>query len=215
MKIKTLTIIVVGIAVIGIGVYMVSTRTSEQIALEDDGFTRKPNDLRDTPIVDLDVPPYKGEAIDEVGDDPIIKDYPVEIVESYKEELAELATELSENPFDFDNWVRVGVLKKFFRNFEGARQVWEYANIIAPVNSVAHSNLGDLYGFYLNEFEKAEENYLKAIEVDPQFSQFYIGLAEFYYTHDRQPDAEDIINRGLETLPGDETLTMSLKRYGK
>jgi tetratricopeptide (TPR) repeat protein len=161
------------------------------------------------------LPSYKGDSIDNIGTDPIINTVSAATIEKYKKELTTLKDSLVKEPNNFDEWVQVGMIKKIFNNYSGARDAWEYACIVAPKNSIAYFNLGGLYGSYLHEFEKAELNYLRAIENDSKLAYLYLGLADFYWTFDvsKRDKADDIIRKGLEALPGDEALLQALQMY--
>jgi tetratricopeptide (TPR) repeat protein len=160
-------------------------------------------------------PPYIGDPIENIGNDSFIAQVPPASLLAYKTELAELKASLSKKPGNFDGWLRLGVIKKFFNNYTGARDAWEYANIIAPKNSSAYYNLGGLYGAYLKDFKKAEERYLTAIENDPKFSYLYVDFANFYWTFDisKKHLAKGVIEKGLVALPDDPSLLQALERY--
>lgn len=169
------------------------------------------------PVLNPSLPKYGGEPIDKIGNDSFIQQVPPDYLKKYKEELTELKKILTENPNNVEKWLRVGVIKKFFNNYNGARDVWEYAKIVNPKFSTSYYNLGGLYGGYLRNNLKAEENYLKAIEIDPQLSYLYLGLAELYsvFYPEKKYLADDVILRGLKELPDNESLLQALKQYQK
>jgi tetratricopeptide (TPR) repeat protein len=168
-----------------------------------------------TPNWDYNFPRYHGESITKIGNDPFIKQVPEDYINNYKKELAEIKNSLSEDPTSVDDWLRVGIIKKFFNNYEGAKDVWEYAKLVNPRHSTAYFNLGGLYSGYLHDIDMAEENYLEAVEIDPTLPYLYIGLAEFYRTF--RPGSDDkidaLILKGLEVLPGDAALSKALEDY--
>jgi tetratricopeptide (TPR) repeat protein len=59
--------------------------------------------------------------------------------------------------------------------------------------AVLHLNSGDL--------DKAEESYLKAVEVDPLFPSTYINLADLYRMQGRDAEGERLLRRALELYP--------------
>lgn len=160
-------------------------------------------------------PPYTGDPIENIGNDPFVQQVPTDYLRKYKQELANFKKTLAENPEDAEGWVRVGVLKKFFNNYEGARDAWEYVKIINPAFSTPYYNLGGLYAGYLKDNPKAEENYLKAIEIDPNLTYFYLALAEFYsvFYKEKIDQVDDILLRGLAALPNNESLLGALRNY--
>ena len=157
--------------------------------------------------------PYAGDPIENIGQDPFIQQVPKDYLEKYKQELANFNNTLTENPGDAEAWVRVGVLKKFFNNYLGARDAWEYAKIVNPEFSIPYYNLGGLYAGYLKNNPKAEENYLKAIEVDPSSPYLYLGLAELYavFYPEKANQAANVILRGLKANPDEPSLIQALE----
>lgn len=161
------------------------------------------------------LPLYQGDPIDNIGEDPFIQQVPADYLEKYKQELANFKKTLAKNPGDVEGWIRVGVLKKFFNNYDGARDAWEYAKIVNPEFSTPYYNLGVLYGAYLKDLIKAEENYLKAIEIDPSLTYLYLALAEFYsvFYKEKIDRVDDVLRRGLAVLPDNESLLDALRNY--
>ena len=185
-----------------------------------------------------EVSPYSGRPVAEIKEDPeVVGIYPEETKTKLKNELLEIAKSVSENPDNLDNWLRAGVIKKFFGDYLGARDAWEYASLIRPQNSTSFANLGGLYGLYLKDFPKAEFNYKKAIENSPGDIYLYTSLADLYLntspdlvSKDRdlsgeRPDLEGgrsglesavaIIQSGLTANPDNITLLSYLARFYK
>lgn len=132
-------------------------------------------------------------------------------------DLKVLATVLSANPKGsggVDDWIAVGVIKKFFNDYEGARDAWEYAGVLYPGNALSFANLGNLYGFYLHDNTKAESNLKKAIANDPYQTAYYIGLADFYknvYTA-KKSEAIKVLLDGMSIIK-DVNLVLALATY--
>lgn len=160
-------------------------------------------------------PSYTGDPIDNIGNDPFIRQVPADYLEKYKQELANFKKTLTENPGNAEAWARVGALKKFFNNYLGARDAWEYAKIVNPKFSIPYYNLGGLYAGYLRDNPKAEENYFKAIEIDPSLDYLYLGLADFYkvFYPEKADQAVEVIRLGLKEFPDNESLLKALKHY--
>ena len=97
----------------------------------------------------VSLPRYAGQPIMTIGNDPIINQFPISVVEKQKTYLANLNTALQKNPYDFDSWMQVGNHKKFFNNYEGARDAWEYAKLLVPAQQLPYLNLANLYAYYL------------------------------------------------------------------
>ncbi|PIR88907.1 MAG: hypothetical protein COU07_03350 [Candidatus Harrisonbacteria bacterium CG10_big_fil_rev_8_21_14_0_10_40_38] len=161
------------------------------------------------------LPKYKGDAIENIGTDLFIAEIPKDVQEKYKNELSDLNEGLKNTPDNIDLWIQVGIIKKIFNNYNGARDAWEYAKIVNPKHSTPYYNLGGLYGSYIKDFEKAEENYLKAIEIDPTLGYLYLGLADFYenfYT-EKADQAIEVIKQGLVVVPDEPSLKQALEHY--
>lgn len=161
------------------------------------------------------LPRYAGDPIVNLGNDPIIQQVPQQYVNQYIDELFTLEGQVTAQPADVDAWIRIGFLKKFFNNYVGARDAWEYAKLVAPRHPVPYHNLGDLYGYFLRDLPKAEQNFLKAIEVEPNFPYLYLALVDFYNSayKQKQSQIDDILERGLRVLPNDESLKQTLESY--
>ena len=96
----------------------------------------------------------------------------------------------------------LGVYRKIIGDYEGAREVWEYASAIRPQNSVSFNNLGELYAYYLKNNKKAEENYAKAIENDPSAIYIYRNFFDFYrYFAKDTAKARAILEKGIAANP--------------
>ena len=79
-----------------------------------------------------------------------------------------------------DTWILLGTQYKIAEDFDKTIEAWEYAGVISPSNSVSFHNLGDLYGYYLRDVVKGEENFLKAISNSPNDIYLYFKTADFY-----------------------------------
>ncbi|OGZ99524.1 MAG: hypothetical protein A3D57_00700 [Candidatus Sungbacteria bacterium RIFCSPHIGHO2_02_FULL_46_12] len=162
------------------------------------------------------LPKYKGEAVEIVKEDQsVTASYPEETKKTKKRELLELAQKLAKNPNDLDNWLQVGVIKKFFGDYNGARDAWEYVNIIRPSNSVSFFNLGGLYALYLRDYPKAEANYKMAIKNSPLDAMYYTALSDLYRNSmpENAGKVLDVMNQGLAVNPDDTGLLVYVAGY--
>lgn len=160
---------------------------------------------------------YEGQDIADIGNDSFISRVPESQVEKYKAELLRLKGVLTENPTNVDGWIGVGLIKKFFNNYTGARDAWEYAKYLNNTNSLVYYNLGNLYGMFIKDYREAEENFLKAIELEKKSVDYYIGAADFYrnfYT-EKKEKAGEILEKGMREVPNDISLLVYTADYYK
>ena len=112
--------------------------------------------------------------------------------------IQNLSSQLKKDSDNLENWLVLGVYRKIIGDYEGAREVWEYAGAIRPQNSVSFNNLGELYAYYLKDNKKAEENYAKAIENDPSAIYIYRNFFDFYrYVAKDTIKARAILEKGI------------------
>ena len=160
---------------------------------------------------------YKGQDVADIGNDAFISKVPKEQVDKYKAELIRLRGVLEKNPLNVDAWMGVGNIKNFFGNYDGARDAWEYTGYLNDGNSVVYYNLGNLYGSYLKDYKKAEENFLKAIELENRNVNYYIGAADFYrnfYT-EKKAEVKKILEEGIRQVPNDVSILAYAGGYYK
>lgn len=155
------------------GSFLYEDQKADQVSTTDtDSVTDLPTEKDSEEVIENQAPPkktlpiYSGQPIAFLGNDPIIDQVSQEVVNKRRQMLAELAVSLSNDPNDFDGWMTVAYIKKIFNNYEGARDAWEYAKQVVSNSPLPYLNLGDLYGYYLRDLEKAEGNLLAAIQFD-------------------------------------------------
>lgn len=146
---------------------------------------------------------YNGSPVAELPADPqVLKQIPAETYEQSRLELAELALKLAENPRRSDDWMRVAFIKRFYHDYLGARDAYEYLNRIDESNALPFYNLGGLYGYYLKEPQKAVSKYRAAVARDPVNVSYYLGLADFYRdVLDDFAAAEAVLREGQSKSP--------------
>lgn len=134
------------------------------------------------------------------------------------------AAAVKNDPTYFDGWMEIGLLKKDIGDFIGARDAWDYAGEIEPLNSISFANVGDLYWRYLHEYAKAEENLKTSIKNKPNDPTTYITLADLYhYSYAAKHNlAPQVLLDGLKANPDDQSIMRHLayiyelrKEYGK
>jgi len=115
-------------------------------------------------------------------------------------------------------WPLIGMaqIKELVGDIEGAKQALIWAISLEPQSYIAHGNLANLYFHHYQDFAKAEEHYLKAIEPDdPKTITYYFDLHEIYrYFYKRDTVlAEDILKLGIERYPQAADLIAVLADY--
>jgi len=124
-----------------------------------------------------------------------------------KNKIEELIAAIKENPSNVSAWIDLGLYRKAAEDYEGAAEAWEYAGLLSPKNSVSFHNLGELYGYYIHDNEKAESALLKAIKNGPNEVHIYVKTAEFY--RDVVGDMEKargIVQKGINNNPNSQDL---------
>ena len=159
---------------------------------------------------------YQGISVGVLNaDQKIISQVPPDRVTELKNELQKLSGAVAENPADIESWMRAAQMKIFFSDFAGARDIWEYLTLVASNDATAFYNLGSLYTLDLPDYPRAEENFKKAIQKDPDFLIAYAGLAELYRTFyaGKRAEAVTVLLQGLERKPGEQSFIVTIGRY--
>lgn len=131
--------------------------------------------------------------------------------------IKRLADILKSDSARFDVWLDLGSYRKQSGDYEGAWEAWEYAAVLAPESYVPWNNLGDLYGSYLKNYPKAEENFKKAITLKQDYIGGYRSLYELYrYSYKEKSNlADDILLEGLSRNPKSTDIMILLAQYYK
>ena len=139
-----------------------------------------------------------------------------EIAKLYSDRIKETSAVLKNDPKLFDSWILLGTLRKGIGDYEGASLAWEYASELAPTNIISFNNLGDLYHFYLKQYEKAETNFKLAIK-NNHSTMSYQGLFDLYrYSYKTSTTlATDTLKEGIKKIPESIDLRVALAAYYK
>jgi tetratricopeptide (TPR) repeat protein len=131
--------------------------------------------------------------------------------------MKEIISRLEKNRYSFDDWLALGLHRKANGDFEGAREAWEFAALINPASHAAFGNLGVLYGYILEDSDRAEKDFLKAIENKPSESYWYVQLADFYRDVSKNiPKAKNILEKAAVAVPAEaEALRQYASGFGK
>ncbi len=91
-----------------------------------------------------------------------------------------LVERINKTPDSPSDWIDIGLTKKIFDDYAGARDAWEYAGLLNPKLTTPFENLGDLYWHFLQDYPKAELNYKKALANSPDEFSIYKDLSDMY-----------------------------------
>lgn len=124
---------------------------------------------------------------------------------------------LKDSPYSLEAWLGLGVLYKQAGDYRAAEEAWKYANALSPGNIVSFNNLGDLYHYYLKEYPKAEDMFLKAIKNDKKYTLSYMNLFDLYrYSYKTDTTrAADALKQGIAANPENIDLVIALAAYYK
>ncbi|MCH8889201.1 tetratricopeptide repeat protein [Patescibacteria group bacterium] len=137
--------------------------------------------------------------------------------EIMRTKIADAILNVKNSKRSFDNWLTLGNLYNQIQDYEGALEVYEYINILSPENNIGYTNVGNIYHYNLQDFEKAETNYLLSITKDVSSENAYIELHTLYknvYKTDTS-SAVDILLEGLENTDNNPDLMVMLASYCK
>lgn len=139
-----------------------------------------------------------------------------EILEKSLKDLNLQYQKLKEGDHVYVRWINIGLLKKRLNDFRGAEEAWQSAVQDNPDQPLAFGNLADLYLFDLREYQKAEEYYLKVLEMRENNYNDYFGLAALYRYNltEKMNLIEGLMLKGAEKNPAEaENYYMYLADY--
>lgn len=175
----------------------VSTSTVPAVNIEGAATTTPSINKEETKVIvnNIKVPSLDRPIVYPDNMDPKIKD-------DTRAKISKIISGLKSNNDSFNDWIDLGLYLKLLEDYQGAAEAWEYAGIIRPKNTASFSNLGVVYGYYLGKTALAESNFLRAIENDPNYINFYFQVYDFY--NDVMKDkmkAKAIIESGIKENP--------------
>lgn len=135
------------------------------------------------------------------------KGYPVENQLAVTEKMRNLQEAVKKNPADVTSWIEIGLYWKLLENYAKAESAWLYATKLTPGDYVTLGNLGVLYTYYVHDYVKAEEYFLKALEQGPEQTYLYFQMSDFYRdAYGNLSKAKNIVDRGILSNPKDKQL---------
>lgn len=96
-----------------------------------------------------------------------------------KTKMENIISLLRRDPNNAVLWSELGLYRKEVGDYEGTKEVWEFALELQPQNAIFAENLGVLYGWYLGNPAKAEAMLLRSVKIEPMPHR-YLRLSEFY-----------------------------------
>lgn len=130
-------------------------------------------------------------------------------------EIERLNSELEKYPNDYETLLKIGNINMMLEEYERAEGIFLQAVEAKPNYAPAYANLGELYGSFTREKNKAVEYYKKAIELSPWRSQYYRSLADLYWSDfpEKENEIEPLILEGAEKYPENKDFYTYLASY--
>ncbi len=141
--------------------------------------------------------------------------FPPDAARQMREVMGKIIADLKADTLNVSLWLELGLRRQEINDYVGAGEVFEYVTRLAPKDSTAFNNLGNLYHLYLKDFARSEQYFLKAIELEPTQAIYYNNLYDLYrYSYKRETTAAaDILKRGIKEMPERIDLYVALGAY--
>lgn len=124
--------------------------------------------------------------------------FPAEARKVMSDKINATAAVLKKDPQKSNEWLALAVFRKTIDDFEGARDIWEFLAAGNPQSSIPFANLANLYAFELKDPARAEENFIKAMQKDPNAIILYRQAYEFYrYVRKDDVKAKETLQKGI------------------
>ena len=124
------------------------------------------------------------------------------------------AGEMIKKDYTFiEAWLDFGAYRKLIGDYDGAIEAWIFLTVIRPKDPVAFNNLGGIYAFYLKDFMKGEQNFLRAVSNDPTKVGAYMQLITIYQETKQLDKMEPLLLSGIKNNSADPTLKILLARF--
>ena len=131
------------------------------------------------------------------------------------QKIEEITKKLKDDPKDELNWLNLGIYRKMLGDFEGAVSILNFVAVSWPSDYTPYNNLADLYQYYIKEYSLAEKNWLKVIELKPDYAQAYENLYGLYVSQytEKQREALPILLKGVKNNPKSVELLIYVARH--
>lgn len=129
-----------------------------------------------------------------------------------EEKIAAANTLIQEN-YDYDlPWLELAAYRQVLGDFDGAIAALDFLSAIRPKEYVSFHNLGVIYGFYLKNYPKSEENFLKSITNNPQNIDAYEQLITVYEAY-KPERIESLLLPAIQKNPSNVSFKIMLGNY--
>jgi tetratricopeptide (TPR) repeat protein len=130
----------------------------------------------------------------------------------YNENLERVKKSIRDNPTANDAWMDLAIVYRMISDHKGAVEIWEYQLARDPDLSVPLHNLGEYYFHYAKDYPKAEQYYVRSIELSPDLTQNYYDLFDMYrYVYKQDTTAAaDILEKGQRFVSGEEQVVFKI-----
>lgn len=98
------------------------------------------------------------------------------------------------------------------KDWNGAIDLFTSVLEVETDSAEIYNNLGLCYA-NIGDEEKAEKNYLRCIELNPELAQCYINLVDLYYKQRRLGEGINILSYAIDMLPDDIIFRHYLARF--
>ncbi len=125
--------------------------------------------------------------------------------------MIDLIKKLKIEPQNRDMWLDLAIDWKIIGDYQVSVEILNYIVILWPNDYVPFNNLADLYQFYIKNYQLAEKNWLKVIDLNPGYTDAYQNL--YYLYEQNQGEALKILLLGLKNNPKNTGFMILIARH--
>jgi len=129
-----------------------------------------------------------------------------------EEKIAAASKTIRENYNYEPPWLDLSAYRQVLGDFDGAIEALDFLGTIRPKGYVSFHNLGMIYGFYLKNYPKSEENFLKSIENNSSNFDAYSQLITVYETY-KPEKTESLLMSAIKQYPSNASFKIMLGQY--
>ncbi len=223
MTFSKTTQIIIGVIIATVGLSMVGYIIYRDFKTETDsptelvnvgGILLSPEDAKHVTVEEISVMSFVPKLERSIS---FPASFPEEAQDIIRNKIVTLRQNLKKDSTLVNDWLDLGIQYKTIGDYEGAKEVWEYSSLLSPSNFVSFYNLGDLYHFYLKDYQASEKNYLQVIANKPDYVNSYRALYDLYHLSYKEKStlAPTILLKGLDVNKGNVDLLILLGGHYK